>query len=205
MLKDAGVVDAGGAGYLLLLDSALHVVDGEPLPEPDIVDAGAVGRRRSTTVAHRTSGVDGELDVSEQRYEVMFLCDLADERIDDLKNGWGEIGDSIVVVGGDGIWNCHVHTNDIGAAIEVGARRRRPAVPDPRHRPRSRRSPPSTPSARRASPRRCGAVADAGGGDADADLPPVDVRGRRRQQRRGDLRDVPRPRRAGRRARRARR
>ena len=35
VLKDAGVVDAGGAGFLLLLDSALHVVDGEPLPEPD--------------------------------------------------------------------------------------------------------------------------------------------------------------------------
>ena len=118
VLKDAGVVDAGGAGYLLLLDSALHVVDGEPLPEPDIVESGAVGEAFQA-VAHRTSGVDGELDVSEQRYEVMFLCHLADERIDDLKNGWGEIGDSIVVVGGDGIWNCHVHTNDIGAAIEV--------------------------------------------------------------------------------------
>ena len=118
VLKDAGVVDAGGAGYLLLLDAALHVVDGEPLPEPDVVEAGAVGDAFDA-VAHRTSGVDGELDVSEQRYEVMFLCHLADERIGDLKNGWGEIGDSIVVVGGDGIWNCHVHTNDIGAAIEV--------------------------------------------------------------------------------------
>ena len=118
VLKDAGVVDAGGAGYLLLLDSALHVVDGEPLPEPDIVDSGALGAAFEA-VARRTSGVDGELDVSEQRYEVMFLCHLADERIGDLKNGWGEIGDSIVVVGGDGIWNCHVHTNDIGAALEV--------------------------------------------------------------------------------------
>ena len=49
----------------------------------------------------------------------MFFCDLADERIEDLKQGWGEIGDSIVVVGGDGLWNCHVHTNDIGAAIET--------------------------------------------------------------------------------------
>ena len=49
----------------------------------------------------------------------MFLCDLADERIERLKQGWGEIGDSIVVVGGDGLWNCHVHTNDIGAAIEA--------------------------------------------------------------------------------------
>ena len=39
---------------------------------------------------------------------------------DSFKTTWGEIGDSIVVVGGDGIWNCHVHTDDIGAAIECG-------------------------------------------------------------------------------------
>ncbi len=57
--------------------------------------------------------------MSEQRYEVMFFCDLADEHIEALKQGWGTIGDSIVVVGGDGLWNCHVHTNDIGAAIET--------------------------------------------------------------------------------------
>ncbi len=120
VLKDAGVVDAGGAGYLLLLDSALHVVAGDPLPEaePDDASAGAVGEAFAA-VAHRSSGTDGELDVSEQRYEVMYFMDLADECIDDFKNGWGVIGDSIVVVGGDGLWNCHVHTNDIGAAIEV--------------------------------------------------------------------------------------
>ncbi len=118
VLKDAGVVDAGGAGYLLLLDSALHVVDGEPIPEPDDVDAGGTAAAFEPSPAARQI-VDRELDVSEQRYEVMFLCHLPDERIGDLKNGWGEIGDSIVVVGGDGIWNCHVHTNDIGAAIET--------------------------------------------------------------------------------------
>jgi uncharacterized protein len=50
---------------------------------------------------------------------VMFLCDLADEHIEAMKQAWGEIGDSIVVVGGDGLWNCHVHSNDIGAAIEA--------------------------------------------------------------------------------------
>jgi dihydroxyacetone kinase-like predicted kinase len=32
---------------------------------------------------------------------------------------WAGVGDSIVVVGGDGIWNCHIHTDDIGAAIEA--------------------------------------------------------------------------------------
>lgn len=117
VLKDAGVVDAGGAGYLLFLDSALHVIDGEPLPEPDEDDGPSAAQIEA--VASRTSGVDGELDVSEQRYEVMYFMDLLDERIEEFKEGWGEIGDSIVVVGGDGIWNCHVHTNDIGAAIEV--------------------------------------------------------------------------------------
>ncbi len=120
VLKDAGVVDAGGAGFLLLLDSVLYVVDGEPLPlaEPDDGTGGAVGAVFDT-VAHRHAETPGELDVSEQRYEVMYFLDLADERIRDFKEHWGAIGDSIVVVGGDGLWNCHVHTNDIGAAIET--------------------------------------------------------------------------------------
>ena len=115
VLADAGVVDAGGAGYLLLLDSALHVVDGEPLPEPDETEGPSA--EALAAVAHRESA-DG-LDVSEQRYEVMYLLDLADENNDAFKRSWGEIGDSIVVVGGDGLWNCHVHTNEIGAAIEA--------------------------------------------------------------------------------------
>ena len=106
----------GEPGFLLLLDSALHVVDGEPLPEPP-EDDGAGDPFQA--VAHRPVGGDGELDVSEQRYEVMFLCDLADASIGSFKQRWGDIGDSIVVVGGDGTWNCHVHTNDIGAAIET--------------------------------------------------------------------------------------
>jgi DAK2 domain fusion protein YloV len=117
VLKDAGVVDAGGAGYLLLLDSALHVVDGEPLPEPSD-DGDGPSAAQLEAAAHR-HGADGEIDVSEQRYEVMYFMDLADDRIQPFKEGWGAIGDSIVVVGGDGLWNCHVHTNDIGAAIEV--------------------------------------------------------------------------------------
>ncbi len=121
VLKDAGVVDAGGAGYLLFLDSALHVVDGAPLPQPDGEDDYAHGltEEQFEAVAHRSSGVEGELDVSEQRYEVMYFLDLLDDRIETFKSNWGEIGDSIVVVGGDGLWNCHVHTNDIGSAVEV--------------------------------------------------------------------------------------
>jgi len=116
VLKDAGVVDAGGAGYLLFLDSALFVVDGEPLP---LADEGAGPSAAQLELVSRRHTTDGSVDVSEQRYEVMYFVDLADDRIEEFKQSWGEIGDSIVVVGGDGLWNCHVHTNDIGAAIET--------------------------------------------------------------------------------------
>ena len=114
VLKEAGVVDAGGAGFLLFLDAALHVVDGEPLPEPTGVAAAVVA----------PSSISKDLDdhstnVADLRYEVMFLLDIDDAVVRDFKNRWGEIGDSIVVVGGDRLYNCHVHTNDIGAAIEA--------------------------------------------------------------------------------------
>lgn len=112
VLKEAGVVDAGGAGFMLLLDAALFVVDGEPLPIP--TEVGESLFDPFELVAHRGDG-----DVSELRYEVMYFIDLPDENIEPFKQSWGEIGDSIVVVGGEGLWNCHVHTNDIGAAIEA--------------------------------------------------------------------------------------
>ena len=116
VLKDAGVVDAGGAGFMLLLDSAIHIVDGEPLPEPTYDDGPSAEQLEKVALRHAS---DGSVDVSELRYEVMFLLDLEDTKLKKFKNAWGEIGDSIVVVGGDGIYNCHIHTNDIGAAIEA--------------------------------------------------------------------------------------
>ena len=116
VLKDAGVVDAGGAGFMLFMDSAVHVVDGEPLPEPEPIDGPSLEQLEAAM--HRGSGTDA-VDVSELRYEVMFLLDLVDDKAKAFKSAWGDIGDSIVVVGGDGLYNCHIHTNDIGAAIEA--------------------------------------------------------------------------------------
>ena len=116
VLKDAGVVDAGGAGFLLLLDSAIHVVDGEPMPEPDESAGPSVEQLEAVAKRHHE---DGTVDVSELRYEVMFLLELDDVHASEFKQAWGSIGDSIVVVGGDGLYNCHIHTNDIGAAIEA--------------------------------------------------------------------------------------
>lgn len=116
VLKDAGVVDAGGAGFLLLLDAAIHVVDGEPMPEPDESAGPSAEQLEAVALRHHS---DGSVDVSELRYEVMFFLDLEDSLANDFKAAWGSIGDSIVIVGGEGLYNCHIHTNDIGAAIEA--------------------------------------------------------------------------------------
>jgi dihydroxyacetone kinase-like predicted kinase len=56
----------------------------------------------------------------------MFLLEADDELVAGFRERWAEIGDSIVVVGGEGLWNCHVHTDDIGAAIEAGIEVGRP-------------------------------------------------------------------------------
>jgi dihydroxyacetone kinase-like predicted kinase len=60
------------------------------------------------------------------RYEVMYLLEASDETIPAFKDVWEGIGDSIVVVGGDGLWNCHIHTNDVGPAIEAALDAGRP-------------------------------------------------------------------------------
>ncbi len=149
VLADAGVVDAGAAGYLLLLDAMLNVVDGRPLPAevelPAEVaaviahgNAGAqlpsgsvdpVAEQRAELHRHLDAGDHGEHeahDPSGTRYEVMFLLAAPDEKIDAFKSAWDSLGDSIVMVGGDGLWNCHIHTDDIGPVIEAGIDAGRP-------------------------------------------------------------------------------
>ena len=115
VLAEAGVVDAGGAGLLLLLDACLAELDGRPMPAPPKVAAGPTPAA-SASAAHPIE----ESSIADLRYEVMFLLDAPDSSVDGFKQAWIEVGDSIVVVGGDGIWNCHIHTDDIGAAIEAG-------------------------------------------------------------------------------------
>tara|TARA_X000000368_G_scaffold419006_1_gene421436 strand:+ start:8846 stop:10498 length:1653 start_codon:yes stop_codon:yes gene_type:complete len=121
VLKDANVVDAGGAGYLLLIQCFLHVADGTDIKPPPKATVNV-----SNFNASREANDDGALDVSELRYEVMFFLDAPESKIDQFKVEWQEIGDSIVVVGGDGLYNCHIHSNDIGESIEAGIRAGRP-------------------------------------------------------------------------------
>jgi DAK2 domain fusion protein YloV len=127
VLKQAGVVDAGGAGFVLFLDAALHVADGRPLPEVGDLGAGPDLGNLSGDLTDAEDALEAVHDsVSDLRYEVMYFLEAPDETVPAFKNVWAGIGDSIVVVGGDGIWNCHIHTDDIGAAVEAALECGRP-------------------------------------------------------------------------------
>jgi DAK2 domain fusion protein YloV len=125
VLADAGVVDAGGAGLVLLFDALLYAVAGRVAPEDLELPASVLDTLASARPAAGPppSGAEGG---SGLRYEVMYLLSAADELIPAFKEVWAGVGDSIVVVGGDGLWNCHIHTDDIGAAIEAALDAGRP-------------------------------------------------------------------------------
>ena len=109
VLKQAGVVDSGGTGLVLWFDALCHVVSGDPLPTtPDLDSLGLPALHEAAD--YEESGL---------RYEVMFLLDAPDDEMTTFRRAWDALGDSIVIVGGEGLYNCHIHSNDVGAAIEA--------------------------------------------------------------------------------------
>jgi hypothetical protein len=98
------------------------VVDGRDVPPPPDAPAGAAERVRTGVDVTPETGKH----VSELRYEVMYLLEAPDQAMPAFREVWAGIGDSIVVVGGDGIFNCHIHTDDIGPAIEAAIEIGRP-------------------------------------------------------------------------------
>jgi len=107
VLAENGVVDAGAAGLCVVLD-VLAAITTDEYPEHYEVP----GRQTVTPAAQQVPHGFG--------YEVMYLLDAADETVPGLRAGLERLGDSLVVGGGDGLWNVHVHVADAGAAIEAG-------------------------------------------------------------------------------------
>lgn len=119
VLAQAGVVDAGGRGLCVVLDAVETTATGRR-PTPWSPPIGT----HHIPVAVRVPSDD--LTEDGPGYEVMYLLDAAEDRIQDLRTGLAALGDSLVVVGGDGLWNVHVHVDDVGAAIEAGIAAGRP-------------------------------------------------------------------------------
>ncbi len=118
VLKQAGVVDSGGTGLLLFFDALCHVVSDDPLPIPPSLESVEVHAVATSRVADSSA--------LSPRFEVMYLLDAEDARMHAFREVWSGIGDSIVIVGGDGLYNCHIHTDEIGAAIEAALDAGRP-------------------------------------------------------------------------------
>ncbi|GGL10888.1 DAK2 domain-containing protein [Mangrovihabitans endophyticus] len=135
-LARAGVVDAGGRGLVLLLDALVEALKDEP--EQD--GGAAAERKRSTGQPHATRPADNDRPaddalcgpgaVADFGYEVQYLLDATPPAVALLREELDRIGDSVVVVGtGEGsvpTWNVHVHTPDVGAAVEAGVEAGRP-------------------------------------------------------------------------------
>jgi uncharacterized protein len=118
VLARAGVVDAGGQGLVVLLEALAVVVSGVPP---------SVRPRRRTPRDPRHLQTARETGSSEYSYEVQYLLAADDAALPALRTDLAALGDSLVVVGtGDGLWNVHVHVNDVGAALEVGVEAGRP-------------------------------------------------------------------------------
>ena len=90
----------------------------DPLPVAPSAD--------SITVHVHEETESRESTIADLRYEVMYFLDAEDDKMHAFREVWAGIGDSIVIVGGDGLYNCHIHTDNIGAAVEAALDAGRP-------------------------------------------------------------------------------
>lgn len=122
VLARAGVVDAGGLGYVLVLEALELVIAGEQAGDPQPAPAAHLSTSTLRAVAHGDDGGWGATrEPGAPAYEVMYLLSDSDEEaVARLRVCLDGLGDSVLVVGGQDLWNVHVHVDDVGAAIQAG-------------------------------------------------------------------------------------
>jgi len=108
VLREAGVVDAGGAGLVELLRGLAGAVSGEAVPAaPEVVS--------------EVAGPDAiHLEPSRYRYCTVFVVEGDALDRDGIEAALERLGDSLVVVGDETALKVHVHTDDPGAALSLG-------------------------------------------------------------------------------------
>ena len=111
VLKKAGVVDAGGKGYLLILDGMLAELRGEPMPEA------AEGEAEPQKEKADFAAMAAE-DIT-FAFDTVFIVRkaMADISLEPLRTYLNSIGDSLVIGEDDEAFKVHVHTNIPGSAL----------------------------------------------------------------------------------------
>ena len=108
VLKKAGVVDAGGKGYLIILEGMLRALRGEPIPEVE-----------ETTEEKADFAAIGDEDITFAFDTVFIVRKTSDKPVDGLRAYLGSIGDSLVIGEDDESFKVHVHTDTPGDALNA--------------------------------------------------------------------------------------
>ena len=111
VLKQAGVVDAGGKGLMYIITGIYNSLAGIEDIEY------SVEAEEDSRIFHREA-ID--TDDIEFGYCTEFMIKGNSDEIDRFRNQLSTHGDSLLVVGGDGIIKVHVHTNNPGLVLEKG-------------------------------------------------------------------------------------
>ena len=106
VLKKAGVVDAGGKGYLIILEGMLRALRGEEIPEVEE----QVGEKADFAAI-------GDEDITFAFDTVFIVRKTTDRPLDGLREYLGSIGDSLVIGEDDESFKVHVHTDTPGDAL----------------------------------------------------------------------------------------
>lgn len=108
-LKEAGVIDSGGKGLILIYEGMYNALKNNPIELKD----------SSLTAEPTTNQLS---NVNSQDIEFGYCTEfiLETDKVDDthIRDIMLKYGDSLAVVGDDGIIKVHVHTNDPGLAIQ---------------------------------------------------------------------------------------
>ena len=106
VLKKAGVVDAGGKGYLIILEGMLRALRGEEIPEVE-----------EQTEEKADFAAIGDEDITFAFDTVFTVRKTTDRPLDGLRAYLGSIGDSLVIGEDDESFKVHVHTDTPGEAL----------------------------------------------------------------------------------------
>ena len=106
VLKKAGVVDAGGKGYLIILEGMLRALRGEEIPEVE-----------AQTEEKADFAALGDEDITFAFDTVFIVRKTSDKPLDGLRAYLSSIGDSLVIGEDDESFKVHVHTDTPGDAL----------------------------------------------------------------------------------------
>lgn len=117
VLKEAGVVDSGGQGYVEVLRGALDAFLGKEVAGPVQIPKA----QTSPISVERPAQEEEDIRFGYCTEFIVLLEDPIDaEQVEGFKDHLSSIGDSLVVVADEDLVKVHVHTNDPGLALQKG-------------------------------------------------------------------------------------